>query len=289
MPATGLYAATKNEATMPDEDEAEDESDLDDSDEDDDQEPADAKVTTARVGTVDLPDRMERERYFAQLNYLELSALFPGPLKPGLLAKWALAPKGSIGLVAPWVLTHRKGPTTPKSWEHDATVGDFRDSGPGRVALAQLRIAVDQLGARCVVFKSPSLFAPSAANRDRLRHFFGEVATAEAIGTTRVWVPDGLWEPRAAIAFANELGITCTIDPLVIDPNEPQSLDNLTATSLYLRVEGLGRTGPLRSERLDELLDFLQVYDDVDITVAFASPARWQDARNFKKLLEATG
>ena len=35
---------------------------------------------------------------------------------------------------------------------------------------------------------------------DRLRAFFGELATEEALGTSRVWIPDGLWEPRAAAA-----------------------------------------------------------------------------------------
>ena len=59
-------------------------------------------MAAARIGTVDIPDRTERERYFAELTYLELSALFAGPLKPGALAKWAdVAPKGVIGLVAP--------------------------------------------------------------------------------------------------------------------------------------------------------------------------------------------
>lgn len=240
------------------------------------------------VGTVDIPDRVDRERYFEALDYLELSALFGGPLKPGALAKWAqIAEAGTLGLVAPWVLTQRTSPTTAKSWDHDATVGDFRDSGPGRVALAQLRAAVDQVKARHVVFRSPALFAPSSANRDRLTHFFSEVATEEALGVPRVWIPDGLWEPRTAVKFATELGITCAVDPLVVDPNAPTALDGLECTSLYVRVEGLGRSGALSTERLESILDFVQVYEDVELTVAFASPERWKDARNFKKLLDS--
>src|SRR5690348_4642449 len=62
-----------------------------------------------RVGTVDVPARIDRERYFRELSYLELTALFAGPVKPGVLAKWKeLAPPKSIGLVAPFSLTHRK-------------------------------------------------------------------------------------------------------------------------------------------------------------------------------------
>lgn len=241
-----------------------------------------------RIGTVDIPDRTDRERFFRELTYLELSALFAGPLKPSALTKWAeLAPKGSIGLVAPFVLTHRKPPTATKLWQHDATTGDYRDSGPGRVALAQLRAAVDQLGAACVVFRSPPVFAASAANRDLLKKFFGEIATEEAVGAQRVWVPDGLWDFRTSIAFAKELGVTPAFDPLVRDPGQPPEIFyDLDVSSLYLRVSGLGRSGPIRSEKMDELVSLLEAYEGVPAIIAFDSPARWQDARNLKKSLE---
>lgn len=244
-------------------------------------------MAEARIGTVDLPDRMELARYFREHSYLELSALFGGPLKPGAIARWAAAaPAGSLGLVAPWVLTQRQPPATTKSWTHDAAVGDFRDSPLGREALTTLRAAVDQLKPAHVVFRSPPLFAPSAAHRDRLRAFFGEVATAEAVGVSRVWVPDGLWEPRSAVAFATELGITCAIDPLVRDPGEPPEIYfELEAPELYFRISGLGRAGIIRPERLDELAELIEHYAEVPITVAFESPSRWNDARNLKKLL----
>lgn len=241
----------------------------------------------ARIGTVDIPDRTERERYFAELSYLELSALFAGPLKPAALAKWAtVAPKGSVGLVAPWVFSHRRAPDAQRLWRHDATAGDFRDSAPAREALAPFRAAIDALGAVHAVFRSPPLFAPSAANRDRLRAFFGELATEDALGTSRVWIPDGLWEPRAAVAFATEIGVLCALDPLVREPGQPPELYyDLDAPAFYLRIFGLGRSGPLRAEQQEDLVELLEHYEDRSVTIAFESPARWQDARNLKKLL----
>ncbi len=241
-----------------------------------------------RIGTVDIPDRTERDRYFREFDYLELSALFAGPLKPSALAKWAeVAPKGALGLVAPSVLTHRKAPKATRSWPTDASAGDFRDSGPGRVALAELAAAVELLGAACVVFQSPPLFAASAANRDQLRKFFGEVATEEAVGAHRVWVPDGLWDPRTAVTFATELGVTCSIDPMVRDPGtSPEVYYDLEVTSLYFRIAGLGRSGPIRSEHLDDLVMLIEHYEDVPVTIAFESPERWKDAKNLKKTLE---
>jgi uncharacterized protein YecE (DUF72 family) len=242
-------------------------------------------MSELRLGTVDIPERVERDRYFDELTYLELSALYAGPQKPSVLAKFKdIAPENAIGLVAPWVLTHRQGPPSEKGWHHDNTVGDYRDSAHGRSALAMLKAAVEQLSAACVVFRSPPLFAPSAANRDRLREFFTNVATREAVGNVRrVWIPDGLWEPRTAVSFANELGVIASIDPLVVDPTEPFAFDDLDTTSVYFRVEGLGRPGALRTEDLEELAELVDAYEDV--TIAFASPARWHDARNLMKLL----
>jgi uncharacterized protein YecE (DUF72 family) len=241
-----------------------------------------------RIGTVDIPERIERARYFRELSYLELSALFAGPLKAGVLAKWKdAAPPGTIGLVAPWVLTQRKPPKAERLWHHDATVGDFRDSAHGRSALAAFREAVTAVTASHVLFRSPPLFAPSLANRDQLKRFFAEVATEELVGAPRIWIPDGLWEARTAVKFATELGVTCAIDPMVYDPATPAEVyEDLEAPALYFRIAGLGRSGPIRTEKLEDLAGLVEHYQELDLTIAFASPARWQDARNFKKLLE---
>lgn len=215
--------------------------------------------------------------------------LFAGPQKPSSLAKWAeLAGPGTIGLVAPFTLTHRKAPSGQKLWQHDATTGDFRVAPLAKEVLEPLRAAAQQMSARCVVFRSPENFSPSAANRDQLKAFFGELATAETIGTDRVWVPGGLWEPRTAVKFAGELGVTCAIDPLVHEPGETvDPYVDLEADSLYFRLEGAGRAGMIRNERLEDLAELLASYleEDLEITIAFASPERWQDARNFVKLL----
>src|SRR3954468_3754556 len=245
----------------------------------------------ARIGTVDIPERVDRSRYFHDLSYLELSALFAAPLKAAALGKWQeLAPPGALGLVAPWVLTHRKPPRSTRQWQHDASVGDFRDSAPGRSALVAFSTALRTLAASLAIFPSPPLFAPSTANRDQLRRFFSEVATREAVGADRVWIPDGLWEPRAAVGFARELDVICALDPLVRDPSQPAEVyEDLDAPALYFRIGGLGRSGPLRAEALEDLAALLEHYENIELTVAFASPSRWQDARNFKKLLEGAG
>jgi uncharacterized protein YecE (DUF72 family) len=213
--------------------------------------------------------------------------LFAGPVKPNVLGKWAqLAPAGALGLVAPFPLTHRKPPSAARLWEHDASSGDFRTGDPARSALSAFAEALGTVRAGCAVFRSPATFSPSAANRDLLRAFFGELATAEAVGAERVWVPGGLWDARAAVKLATELGVTCAIDPLVREPGEPPEVHyDLEASALYLRVEGVGRAGPIRTEKLEDLAALVEHYEDLSLTIAFASPERWHDAKNLRKLL----
>jgi hypothetical protein len=244
-----------------------------------------------RIGTVDLPerpdrDRIDRERYFEELSYLELSALFAGPLKAASLARWQGAPPGTLGLVAPWVVAQSSPPDAARLWHHDASVGGFRDSAHGRAALAMFHDAVIAVAAGHAVFKSPALYPPSIANREQLRRFFGEIATEEAIGAPRVWLPAGQWEPRAAVRFAGEIGVICAIDPLVHDPGNPaETYEDLEADALYFRIVGL--SGALSLDKLEDLAALAEHYGAIDLTVAFASPARWQDARAFKQIVGA--
>jgi uncharacterized protein YecE (DUF72 family) len=245
-------------------------------------------VPPARIGTVDLPARVDIERYFGELDYLEFSGLFAGPLKPSAIARVAqLAPENALGLCAPYSLTHRHPPTGNKLWPHDASTGDFRDSATSRACVPIVNDTADQLHARAIVFRAPDSFSPSAANRDQLRRFFSEVASRDALGgRPRVWVPGGLWEVMPAVKLANELDVICGFDPLVREPGQPPEIYyHLEATSLYFRIES-GRSGPLRGERLADLALLIEHYGhDTDVTLAFATAERWHDAKNLKKLL----
>jgi uncharacterized protein YecE (DUF72 family) len=241
-------------------------------------------MSELRIGTVDLPPRTGMEHYFKALSTVEISALVAAAMKPGTLVKWkASVPARSIGLHAPWVITHRKNLTGNDERKADAGSGDFRDSPVVQQALAELAQAADAIDAWSVIFPSPPLFSPSQANRDQLRKFFNDVAPASMFaGRARVWLPDALWEPVAAVRFATELGVLCAVDPLVKDlAYRPGVYSELDTDHAYLRVLGLGRTGPLRQDNQDELATIAASYKST--TVIFATAERWKDAKNFKR------
>ena len=114
-----------------------------------------------------------------------------------------------------------------------------------------------------------------------MRKYFGEIASAEAFGTTaRVWEPAGLWEPAGITKIADELHLSVAIDPLAQDPLEAyQSFvaDQMSRGSAYLRIHGMGisrrRFEPYQLEMLAEMLL------DIDRAwVVFAHPGKYPDA-----------
>jgi len=238
---------------------------------------------TVAVGTAGLPAGIAPDKYFRALGYLELPDLFAHAMKPSLVARWAeQAPAGTLGLVAPFPLTHREPPRRAKLWPYDATTGEFRDGKLARDAYAPLLATATQLHARCLVFRAPDSFSPSAANRERMRQFFAEVAPPGPF--ERVWVPGGLWDLRTAVQLATEVGVTCAIDPLAREPGAPiETTFELEASALYLRVE---RAGALGAARLDDLADVIDHYGDRRLAVALATANRWHDARALRKLVD---
>jgi uncharacterized protein YecE (DUF72 family) len=248
-------------------------------------------VSQVRVGCADLPPGNVRERYFNQLSYLESSLWLTGPVKAATWKKWCTSPAGALGLVAPLVITHSSGkggpthaftvPREPTAW------GDLRDTPTVREHVDLLARAAAEAKASAVVFHTPPSFSPSQSNRDTIRRFFRETAPAEKLGAAvRVWRPDGLWEPRTAVALAAELGIVCALDPLILDPGgtPPEFYDDLPGDSVYFRVSGLGRPSrKLPEHEVERLIELIARFERA--WVVFATAERFRDARGLLQMI----
>jgi uncharacterized protein YecE (DUF72 family) len=164
------------------------------------------------VGCAGLPHGVGWPRYFLRLPYLETAALLHGPVRPSVLRRWheAARHERAFGVVAPAIITHtppKKG-YGPKGWlippDRFAEAGHFKDSALVEHGLVELTQALTTLDAGAAVFRTPPEFSPSLSNRDAMRRFFGERATAERFGgRARVWVPSACGS-AVAHAFAKE-------------------------------------------------------------------------------------
>jgi uncharacterized protein YecE (DUF72 family) len=221
------------------------------------------------VGCAELPPGMSRAAYFRRLPLLEMR--LPGDRVPADRAaeRWS-SEAGNDGrhvFVAPrWMCRFHAG-------DAEAAIAE---------GVAELARIATQVRAAAVVFPTPPDLSPSSAHRDALRRFFAELATAErfsgdgASPVARVWQPDGLWRPAVAAAFAAELGVVATVDPLAPDPLEdgiPAAPDDVA----YARVTGLGRPNrPLGTDDLIELAEWVSQSERAFIV--FATPTRLKDA-----------
>lgn len=221
-----------------------------------------------QVGCAELPPGMSRGKYFEKLSLLEVSTFATST--PGRKAVRGWRTKSPSE--ARFSLLASSELTGAKSFPVDDTSNEVT---------ARLTDACKILEAEAVVFRTPASFTPSAANQDRMRKYFGEVASAEAFGgTARVWEPDGLWEPTGIAKIAEDLQLTVAIDPLAQDPlEEYQSFvaEQMAKGSAYLRIQGMGisrrRFEPYQLEMLAEMLL------DIDRAwVVFAHPGKYPDA-----------
>lgn len=247
------------------------------------------------VGCADLPPGLRRGRYFQRLRYLEVSGTRVQLPKARILRQWRedAGERGRIGVLAPQLITDKPGPKGyPRAAgrytrEQLAQAGSFRDTPLVRDAVRDLAAACATCQAQTVIFRSPPDFAPSTSNRDRLRAFFGDMASAELFAdTARVWEPLGLWDVHTAARLAEELGLVLACDPLSNDPLLHLEVDfaSLPVSRMYFRITGLGRG----SQRFDEyalepLLELAAAYQRV--WVVFTHAHRYPDAIRCQRLL----
>jgi uncharacterized protein YecE (DUF72 family) len=223
------------------------------------------------VGCAGLPDRMRRTRYFESLRFLETDLIAQARVKQSVLQRWRdETPEGcGFALLATHSVTHDSEPGA----------GHFRDSEVVRAGLVATQRAAETLGAEVVVFRTPPSFTPSVRNRDAMaRLFASDTGRALAAAHTLVWSADGLWQPAAAAAHAEQLGMLLAIDPSSTEA--PPVLGNRA----YFRVSGLGsaRRG-LREDQLEAIA--AEVSGLERAWVVFANPDRFRDAQRFDKLI----
>ncbi len=221
-----------------------------------------------QVGCAELPPGMNRGKYFEKLSLLEVATFATSAPSRKAVRGWRTKSPSD----AKFSLLASAELTGAKSFPVDDSSREFT---------ARLVDACEILEAEAIVFRTPAGFTPSAANQDRMREYFGEIASAEAFGNTvRVWEPDGLWEPAGITAIAESLQLTVAIDPLAQDPlEEYQSFvaEQMARGSAYLRIRGMGisrrRFEPYQLEMLAEMLL------EIDRAwVVFAHPGKYPDA-----------
>ncbi len=189
-----------------------------------------------QVGCAELPPGMSRSKYFEKLGLLEIGTF--SNRKAG-------TSKPSRKVVRGW---REKSPETAQFsvLAHSELTGTkaFPIDDAGIEIANSLADSCEILAAETVVFRTPASFSPSSQNRERMKAFFADVATAEKFGSTaRVWEPSGLWEHKGISEMAEHCGLLVAVDPLAQDPLDENTdfvIEQLAKGQAYLRISGIG-------------------------------------------------
>jgi uncharacterized protein YecE (DUF72 family) len=232
-------------------------------------------IRAHQVGCAELPPGMNRGKYFEKLKLLEVATFATSSPSRKAVRGW----REKSPADARFSLLASSELVGAKSFPVDDRAGELT---------ARLVDACQILEAEAVVFRTPAEFSPSSANQDRMRRYFGEIASADAFGDTRrVWEAGGLWEPEGISKIAEELDLCVAIDPIAQDPLEEYQgfvAEQMARGPAYLRIHGLGisrrRFEPYQLEMLAEMLQDLE-----RSWVIFAHPGKYPDALAMSRAL----
>ena len=239
-----------------------------------------------RIGCAGLPNSVSRPHYFERLDLLEADVTFIEPPRDLALRRWHQdAPPGAAFTMLAWqFITH--DPSTPGyerlsqplAKELELQVGSFRATPAVKDAWQRTLAAAHTLTAEVILFQSPPGFAPSQANQDAMRRFFGEIVGEKPANLTLAWEPRGVWEPGQASKLANELGLVYAVDPLQLEVAPPEG------SEAYFRLYGLGlHRNKIGEDSMDLIADMLDLYERA--WVVFNNVEKYPDAQRFKKLM----
>jgi hypothetical protein len=212
-------------------------------------------------------DRLPGPKYLAQLSFCEVA--LPSPLpRAATIARWRSELPGPVeaALVAP----------------HPCIVGP---RGPLRLepelvdAMEWLADATAALAARWLVLPTPPEVTPSLRSRERLAAFLDRLREELTDAVRFVWAPAGPWEPEAAAALADRLGVVLAEDPLQA---EPVALGR----DRYVRLRAEGARPRLSEGLLEDLLDILEGSETRRARVAIASPRSFREASRLQALAD---
>ena len=235
------------------------------------------------------------EDYSLYFPVVEIQHTFYQPPRDETMQRWlASTPRALEFTMKAWQLvTHPAASPTyrrtkrPLSVEERAGCGFFQRTAIVDEGYRRSIECARTLGATAILFQCPSSFGPDKANIQRMRAFFGPLASTRPAGLRFLWEPRGSkWVAarEEARALSDELGLVHVIDPFVTPPAPGRK------GPVYWRLHGIGGArhsysdGELR--RLKGMLEEVRdpALDDRPY-VLFNNLPRIGDARRFIALL----
>ena len=230
-----------------------------------------------RIGCAGFP--VARDRYWRERDFAEAATGEHMPQDLTLAGWKADLPSGAeMSLQAYRLITHAPsdpgfpaaGKKLPRS--RQGHCGGFRESLEVHEAWGATKAAAEALGARLVVFETPSSFQPGP---DRLRDFYRFFKAFPRGRLTPIWAPRGAEWERLADKVCRDLGLERAYDPL-------RERAPAKGRFRYMRV-GVPRGSFLG---VDDLSTIARSVEKGPAYVVFSHRAAFTDAARLQALME---
>ena len=222
-------------------------------------------------------------RHFKYFEALEVQQTFYDVVSENRLKKWK--EKGEnveFTVKALQVITHEYNPTTYKRMKN--VLGNRENYGyfkPTKEVEEAYEITLKEakiLGARVIIFQTPSSFIPKEENVKNLKDFFSSADKSFVYG----------WEPRGDAWYTSNILEKIFQDLDIIHVVDPFKHNSLTEQKYY-RLHGIGKGEVNYSYKYtDEDLTKLanMVKGERDAYIMFNNINAFNDALKFKKILK---
>ncbi len=224
-----------------------------------------------------------QETVLHQLDAVEIQETFYRPMSPERARKWrAVAPSSfRFSVKASQFITHEATSPTYRragrvvSIPEKSGYGGFKETREVREGWEATRTVAEELGARVIVFQTPSSFGPTEVNRTAIYRFFESIQT-EAVKAIEL---RGSWATHIVERICEDLGLVHAVDPFDKEP--------ATYGLAYFRLHGSppGKTMyryTYAEADLARLRAICAEYDDA--YVLFNNHTMYADALRFRSL-----
>jgi uncharacterized protein YecE (DUF72 family) len=159
-----------------------------------------------------------RLKYSEALDLSEVSDTFRAPPTEKVLTRWKRSvPDDFIFTLRAWqIITHEPGPKGYPSLKGEqpqvGQTGHFRETETVRNAFERMADSAEAIGAKAIVFDTPSSFTPTKRNQQRLDAFFSGIERPADVAM--VWRPAGVWTGEQVAAICQSQNLVWAVDPV---------------------------------------------------------------------------
>ncbi len=222
-------------------------------------------------------------KYYQEFDAVEVQETFYQPGRIEKYEKWrGAAPPGFEFTVKAWqLITHDPASPTYRKLKSEIPqrkkkcYGSFRPTQEVLAAWEVIDMIAQALGARMILFQSPSSFAPSPENERNLRTFFKTIDRRRYV---LCWEPRGDWQEKDIKRICGDLDLVHCVDPFKSSP--------VHGSIHYFRLHGLPGYNLRYRYSKQDLQELLGMIGRKAAYVFFNNLSMLRDAKLFRLLID---